>query len=114
MLLDASDLPDRITIVHRPAPTSDAYGNDVFNWSTADRDVDVAGSLQPATSTEDVTDRDAVISDYVLYLLPDQSISAFDRVELATSTYEVRGDPQAWRDEGTIDHLAVQLQRITA
>lgn len=115
LLDDEEDLPDRVTIVHRPATsTRDQFGNPVADWATADRDEDVPANFQPAARSEDVVDTDRAVTRAQLYLAGGATITAFDRVEFDGHTYAVEGEPERWRDGGTEDHVEVALVRADA
>lgn len=115
MTLEADDLPDLVTIVHRPAaPTRDTFGNPVVNWAAADRDENVPASFQPAGADEDTGDSDRTLIRPRLFLMPGVTIGPYDRVEHLGVTYEVTGPPERWRSDGTEHHVEVTLTHVDA
>lgn len=115
-MLDETDLPDRITIIHRPAgPLSDdIYGNPDIDWTTAPRDEDIPANVQVASVDEDSGDRARRKATLDVWLLPGTAISALDRVEYRDEMYQVDGDPEIRRMDGVEQHVKIALTRTDA
>lgn len=94
---------------------SDPYsGEDVANWDTP-TEVDVPGvAVEPRPSQEPTQDaRNAVTSGFTLYMPVTADVTAASRVTVRGDTYDVLGEPAAWRSPftGWEPGLVVQVGR---
>lgn len=99
---------DRID-VQRATPTTDRYGNTVAGaWST--HLADVPAVVQPADTSENVIDRDSVVTRYRLFCGPDVDIVPTDRVVWNGTTFDVDGDVEQHSRKGVPHHLEAYLR----
>jgi hypothetical protein len=102
-----SDSGERLRAPTAPGPYNSP---DVPDWTAA---VAVAYpcDLQPVSSTELVDDQQRVEGRWRLFLPAGADILPTDRWRQDGLTYEVDGEPAAWRSRGRAHHLEVQLKR---
>lgn len=99
-----------VTIVHAGTST-DRYGNIVKDWSTATTKVSKGWITQTAAS-EDVTDREAEIGTWTLFLPAETVVTGRDRVTWDGLTFEVVAPPRkAWTPRGE-HHIEAQLRIV--
>jgi head-tail adaptor len=90
---------------------TDRYGATVKDWATATSET-VKGWVSQRSATEDHGNREAEVSDWVLYLHPGTDITAKNRVTWSGITFEVDGPPNpAWSPRGE-HHLEVPLRVV--
>lgn len=92
---------ETVTRVRAPL-TTDRYGNEVRDWPNAAR-IDykrcaVAQGSRGSAAEILTIERNAVISDVVIYLPADADLVATDRMEVRGHTFEVVGEPFDWRN----------------
>lgn len=87
----------------RASTTTDRYGNEIRDWSTAtSTPYEGCGVARGNVTDETVTaDRDVVVSDLVIYMPPAADVVASDRIEVRGQTCEVVGSPFLWRSPFT-------------
>lgn len=114
----ASTLVHDITIV-RPGTTTDRYGNVTKDWTTATRRtvkgwVSQQGSIGNPATLEDLKGREAQVSNWILYLLPDEDVNGFDRIEWEGITFEAEGPINpAWSPRlKRRHHIEIQLKVV--
>lgn len=100
--------------IHRRVPDSaDGYGNETL---TETGTTATYCDLQQATEQELQTDRDTFVTEYLMFLNPDEVVTGWDLIEAGGMTLEIIGDPDTlrhpWRG-GADDHLEVRLRRVT-
>lgn len=100
-----------VTVVSRAVSGTDSLGNDVF---TLTKTV-VLGAFAPGGSTELVQGQDIVITQPVAYLPPGTVVGPSDAVQVAGTTYEVDGSPNAWLSPftGWQPGVEVRLKAVT-
>jgi head-tail adaptor len=95
--------------VLRASSTTDRYGNDVAGtWATHLSDVPAV--VQPANTSENVVDRDTVVTRYRLHIGPDTDITALDRIVWRGRTFDIDGDLEQHSRKGTPHHLEAFLR----
>lgn len=104
---------DTVTVVRAPL-AGDRYGGQIRDWAAATRTDVVGVSIQPAASTEDVRDREQLVSTYTLFTPrgADLDLLATDRVEWGGLTLQVVGSPNRWSLAG-VHHVEATLQEVT-
>jgi hypothetical protein len=71
-------------------------------------------SVQPVSSTEQLSTGDQTVSRWVLYGPPSLVAEPVDQLAADGITYEVDGEIQLWRDlDGTPHHVEAFLRRVT-
>jgi hypothetical protein len=105
----ASLLTEAVTVISAGEPTTDPYGNEVPSDGVA---ATYFGRLEQTAATEVTRDRDAVVSDWVLYLPAHATVSAYDHVVARGSRFEVVSSPDLLRTPQGPHHLAVRLQYL--
>jgi hypothetical protein len=100
-----------VILVHRAAGPPDTLGVP----SHVETQESVSGcSVQPLTTTEELSDVDQVITRWRLYAPATVTLTAIDAVISDGVLYEVDGDPQIWSDmAGRPHHLECYLRRAT-
>lgn len=95
--------------ISTPTTTEDRYGNDVkTSWTSST----VKGWISQRSQIEDRERREAQVSEWVLFLLPDATISGAARVAWEGITFEVDGPANpAWSRRGA-HHLEVPLRVV--
>lgn len=89
--------------------STDRYNNQVRTGATS---TVVKGWISQRTQTEDTDQREARVSDWVLFLHPEASITGLDRVAWEGLTFEVTGPANpAWSPAG-LHHLEVPLRVV--
>jgi hypothetical protein len=100
-----------VTIL-RATTTTDRYGNLTVTWSTP-TETAVKGWISQRSRSEENTQRDAQISDWVLFVPADTDIVGGDRVTWNGVTYEVDGPPwRAWTPRGE-HHVEASLRVVS-
>lgn len=104
-----------VTVLRAPL-VGNRYNGQVRDWTNATR-TDVDGvSVQPATSTEDVRDRELLTNTYKLFTDRGRDIDllATDRIEWNGMTLQVDGDPNRWpAPGGGVHHVEAALKLVT-
>lgn len=93
----------------RATSTTDRYGNDVLDWTTP-AEVTISCTIQPADSSENVVDRDTVVTRYRLFCAPGTDVVSSDRLVWRGRTFEVDGDLEEHSRKGTPHHLEAFLR----
>jgi head-tail adaptor len=107
----AGQLTQTVTLV-APGSKTDVYNNTVPDWQNTTQ-VDEPGLIQQASgSTEDQVDRDTVVTDYVLFLLPTSVITSAHRAIEGGRTFEVIGQPDLLRRRQGPHHIEAHLRRV--
>lgn len=106
----ASLLVHDVTLIE-PGETTDRYSNTVKDWDNT-TDTVVKGWVSQRSALEDHDQREAQVSDWILYLHPDAAITGEYRVSWSGITFEVDGPPNpAWTPRGE-HHLEVPLRVV--
>lgn len=106
--MDPVTYADTIDVL-RATGTTDRYGNTVAgSWST--HLAAVPAVVQPATSEENVVDRDTVVTRYRLFCGPDVDIKPTDRVSWRDRELAVDGDVELHSRKGVPHHLEAYLR----
>ena len=84
--------PVTVTLVHRVVTGQDDFGNDVYGSTTED----VFGSVQPATSRENLNFADQLTSRVVVFVPHGTDITYVDGIIVDGVQYEVTGHPDNW------------------
>jgi hypothetical protein len=99
-----------VDILTAPDDTN-RYGGSDRDWSAASS-VTVKGWISQRSTTEDFDGRDAQIDQWILFLHPDDTITAENRVSWSGITFEVDGRPNpAWTPRG-LHHQEVPLRVV--
>lgn len=94
------------------ADDEDRYGNTVKDWDNA-TSAAVKGWVSQRSRLEDHDQREAQVSEWVLFLHPDATISGLNRVRWGGITFEVEGPPNpTWSPRG-LHHYEVPLRVVT-
>jgi hypothetical protein len=102
--------PHTVTVTHRPAATTDSFGNPYYDWSTATT-TDVTGcSVQPVPAREVIVGRETVVSRWQVWAPSTATVEATDRVVYSGDTYDIDGEVQAW-DFPVLPHKTFLLRR---
>lgn len=80
-----------ITLTRRSPGTADAYGNQTLAVTES---FSLKGELQLMSTTENQTDRDTTVSDWMLILPAGTPASRFDTATIDGLTYEIIGQPE--------------------
>jgi hypothetical protein len=95
-----------------PATTTGRYGDTEKDWDNA-TETTVKGWVSQRTGTEDHDQREAQVSDWILFLHPDETISGAARVTWEGMTFKVEGPANpAWSPRG-LHHYEVPLRVVT-
>jgi hypothetical protein len=106
---------DEVTVVRAPL-AADRYGGQTRDWTAATRTAYQGVSVQPASSTEDVRDRELLIGRYTLFTSRgfDIDLLATDRVEWGGITLQVDGDVDRWPGPGGgVHHVEAALKQVS-
>lgn len=102
-------LHDMITIQTWAPDEVDIYGDE----QPAFVQVNVRALVQQASASEDDVDRETRVTEYTVFLEPDVTISAKDRVILAGGTQcEVIGDPDVVADGIGPHHIEARIRSV--
>ena len=94
-----------------PATTTNRYNDAEKDWDNA-TETTVKGWVSQRSQIEDREQREAQVSDWILYLHPDETITGLDRVVWSGITFEVDGPANpAWSPRGQ-HHLEVPLRVV--
>lgn len=87
-------LTDEVVVL-TPTRSPDAYGDEALGYPDADSSQAVPALLQQTAAQEVTTGRDTQVSDWLLFLLPEVSITGDSRVFRISDgvTFEVLGPP---------------------
>lgn len=96
----------------RAGSSTDRYGNTIDDW-TSPATLDFACAIQPAATTENIIDRDTVVTRWRLHCAADTDITPLDRVSWRGRTLAVDGDLELHLLKGTPDHLEAFLVGAT-
>lgn len=89
-------------------------GNDVLTYPDPEDGVLIKGSVQPQSSTENVSGREEVISTYRVFLPGSVALKATDRLLFGDLVLEVDGAPEFWPSPfGGIDHIEANTLIVT-
>lgn len=100
-----------VTVLTATATTT-RYGDTGKDW-TDPLQTTVKGWVSQRTQTEDHDQREAQVSDWVLFLHPDESLTGLERVVWEGITFEVEGPANpAWTPRG-LHHYEVPLRVVT-
>lgn len=95
-----------------PGTGAGRYGDAVKDWTTA-TEVDTKGWVARTGQNEVNGDREAQVSEWVLFLHPEETITGAYRVRWSGLTFEVDGPPMpAWTPRGE-HHIEVPLRVVT-
>lgn len=109
MSLDAF-MTQPVTIV-RAAPGDNGYGGNAPDWDNADRTA--ATAWLTSTSSSEVTDgRDALVSNWKIYLPAGTDLLGLDRIESGDDTFEVVGIPSRAATPAGEHHVEAVLQLV--
>lgn len=106
----ASLLIHDITIL-TPLDVENRYGGTDRIWDGA-TETAARGWVSQRSTTEEIVGREAQVSDWVLFLHPEATITGLDRVRWGSITFEVAGEPlPAWTPRGQ-HHIEVPLRLV--
>jgi head-tail adaptor len=91
---------------------TDGYGNTVEDWDSpvvVDKD-DYAGVEPRPLGEQEQDNRNAVVKGYTLYVKPDLTVTAQNRVRVRGDVWAIDGDPADWRNPFTGWHPGIVLQ----
>lgn len=93
------------------ATVTDRYGNAAKDWDTA-TEATVKGWVSQRSASEDRDHREAQVSDWVLFLHPDATVTGHNRIQWEGITFEVDGPANpAWSPRG-LHHYEVPLRVV--
>lgn len=97
---------------------TDRYGNEIRDWSSADRTEVTGINVQPASvnnSTETTGDRSAVDTAWKIITPRGRDLDALpsDRFEYEGMTLEVMGEVARFWLGGRVHHVEITLRRVT-
>lgn len=99
-----------VTII-TPIDVENRYGGTDRSWEGA-TEVEVKGWISQRSTSEVIVGREAQISEWVLFLHPDATITGLDRVRWNATTFEAAGEPlPAWTPRGQ-HHIEVPLRLV--
>lgn len=99
------------TISRETANGFDDYGNIIKDWVTVASDVPCRIVMQ--SSSESLDDRNTVVKNGLLFLLPNADITFLDRVEIDNETWEVFGEPNYINGLAGVHHVEAPVRLIT-
>lgn len=105
---------ETVTVV-RAGLADDGYGNQVPDWSNPTRTpYDGCAVGQGSRGSEVTDDRNAVVSDLVVFMPSGADVMATDRLEVRGRAYEVVGEPFDWVNPftGTAFGVVVYCNRV--
>lgn len=101
-----------VTLTRRAPGTADQYGNQTLGTVET---FSLKGELQLMSSSENQTDRDTTVSDWMLILPARTPAGRFDLASIDGQSYEIIGQPEAivspWT--GATSHVEARI-RLTA
>lgn len=87
---------ETVTVL-RSGLTDDGYGNQVRDWASAtSTPYEGCAVAQGKRGSEILADRNAVLSDLVVFMPSGADVEATDRLEVRGRAYEVVGEPFDW------------------
>lgn len=96
-----------VTVRHRTVSGQDDYGNDTYSYTTAE-----VGpcSIQQASSREDVSFNDQVITGITVYMPPGTDIEYIDAMIIDGIEYEINGEPETFKSpfSGNVGPITVR------
>lgn len=105
---------DDITLLPATIGADPDTGNDTVTYPDTADAVTVRGSVQPQSSSENVSGRDQVITTYRVFLPGSVAVKATDRLLAGDLLLEVDGDPQIWPSPfGGVDHIEANAGIVT-
>lgn len=102
---------DPVTII-RAGAGDNGYGGNALDWDNPDR-TDVLGWLTDTSTTELTDARDALVSQWKLFLPAGTEIGGRDRVEAKGLTFEVIGIPSSAGTPHGEHHIEALLSLVT-
>lgn len=69
--------------------------------------------IEPASTEEDLANRDTRVSQYRGFAPPTSVVTALSRVEWGARTLRVSGDPEAFYGRNALHHYEVTLEEVT-
>lgn len=96
----------------RPTTVTDGYGNSIDSFISSATAI-YKGRLDPGKQNEITTGRDTTVSDATLYLEPGADVTAYDRVVVDGTTYEVIGKPRPIPGARAVHHPEVDVRAIS-
>lgn len=92
--------------------TTDAYGDAEKDW-TDPTEVSTPARVVQRVANEVLGNREASVTEWVVFLPPDVSVTHGDRVVWDALTFEVSGDPEpAYRRTAAMHHQEVPINKI--
>lgn len=107
----AALLTQTVTIIE-PGTSTDTYGNEVADWGAGATTTTGPGLIQQTDATEVTVDRDTVVSNLMLFLPPDRTITALCRATEGERTFEVIGEPDLLRTPRGPHHVEARLRHV--
>lgn len=92
------------------ASTTTDHGNTIPDWTSPSSTAITGCSVQPGTTVEDLSHRDGVLIEWIVYAPSGTDVLASDRIQYGGNTYEVVGEPDRFQT-GILDHVAFRLKR---
>lgn len=105
---------ETVTVV-RAGLVDDGYGNEVSDWANAtSTPYEGCAVAQGTRGSEVLADRNAVLSDLVVFMPPGADVAPTDRLEVRGREYEVVGEPFGWTSPftGTAFGVVVYCNRV--
>jgi hypothetical protein len=101
-----------VTII-TPGFAVDRYDDDVPDWDNPVAQVASMGWLTQVNTTEQIGDRDVVITGLMLFLPSTDVVTVSDRVIANGSIYEVDGDPHYAQTPAGVHHIELRLRYVS-
>jgi hypothetical protein len=99
-----------VTIVH-PGTLTDRYGDTRPDWAAA-TETETTAWLTQLEVSEQLLRRDAEVADHRLFVRPDVTVAAGDRVVGDGLTFEVVGPPHKARTPTAVHHIEAMLRSV--
>ena len=86
------------------------HGTEIPDWSEPTETTVSGCSVQPTFGEEETSHRDAVQSEYTVYMPKGTDVDAYCRIVWKGKTYEVVGNPSVWDvPMSSVEHVAVHM-----
>lgn len=96
----------------RGVPATDAYGNDILDFTTPDV-VSVPGcSVQPVNGLQYSDAREAITTLWLVWAPLATDVTDVDRIRHAGVVYDIDGPVERWSVSSPLDHLIVNLKAV--
>jgi hypothetical protein len=112
------NLVHTVTVVRAPLVT-DRYGNSEKNWANATRRttkgwVSQQGAVGRPASLENIEGREAEVSSWMVYFMPGEDVTPYDRIEWEGKSFEVEGptNPAYSARTRKVHHIEARIRAV--